>query len=193
MASLTQKKFFKTSDYNHSELSVTPLDVKKQKKDSIQLVTWLNYGKGKFIFSTDLIKMTTGLPSLGQYYKDDSARRFIKVPLDQAPHLMNMLGQMDEYMVKNKKNILGKKYAKLFDNYIKCVRTPVQSEDLVLDEDEEDKKVEVKKKTPYVKFKLDFNYETGVITTPVYCVDRVVDPVTQKEKEFQKSIGNISY
>ena len=89
---------------------------------------------------------------------------------DQAPHLMNMLGQMDEYMVKNKKNILGKKYAKLFDNYIKCVRTPVQSEDLVLDEDEEDKRLEVKK-TPYVKFKLDFNYETGVITTPVYCVE----------------------
>lgn len=51
------------------------------------------------------------------------------------------------------------------------------------------KKVEVKKKVPYVKFKLDTDYNNkGAIQTDVYLVKIKVDPDTKKEKRCPEKV-----
>lgn len=174
--------------FEKSRLSYTELDTENERIKS-QFISYPRYtdekyGENSFVFQTDWMKITQyGLPSLGEYYKTDSERNFLKVPLDPnqdgCNSLENMLTQVDEYTEENKKNILGK-FAKLY-TYQPIVREPASLDDLITDDDEdEDKKKpkDNKVRFKYCKMKLDTTYPDGEIKTNLYVRDSETDKPT---------------
>ena len=111
------------SKFNIKNLSFSPLE--KNERSKAQKIAYPRYSTGdggrpsNFIFQTPAIPLNQyGIPSLGEFYKDDTARDFIKVPLDpnnkDSMILQKMFEEIDEMVGKtNKKEILGTKYSKL--------------------------------------------------------------------------------
>ena len=111
----------------------------KAQKLAFPRYTHNRYGEMGVVLQTPFIHLTQyGIPSLGEYYADDAARDFIKVPFDpnvkESMVLMNKLEQLDELVDKKMKNDILGKSAKSFI-YQPIVRLPQEK----FDDDDDDK------------------------------------------------------
>ena len=117
---------------------------------------------------------TYGVPRAGEFYKNDTDRSFVKVPLNESdPDILvfvNKLKEIDAYLSSPKfaSKLLGKKWQKY--TYVPAYRpsTVTQDDD---DDDDDNKKKSSKKPAlnyAYMKLKLDTDFGSGKIKTQVY-------------------------
>jgi hypothetical protein len=117
-----RKPVVRCENMNIEQFSISEVDTKNDRSKQ-QYIYYPRYdyrgniNKASFVFQTDVIQMVQGgLPRKGDkekgdtYYTEDSARDFIKVPLDPAQpscvSLRKMLESMDQYVLDNKEEIL---------------------------------------------------------------------------------------
>ena len=165
----------KFSKLNTSKISFSPLE--KNERSKAQKISYPRYSDEKFgqvnlVFQSPEIKITQyGIPTLGEYYKSDKDRSFIKLPLDsenkEVKQFIDKLMEIDQLAEAQKQHIIGKNYAK-FD-YVKIVRAPPPTNDD--DDDTTSKSKNGKPKVEKLKFckvKIDTVYETGQVKTMVF-------------------------
>ncbi len=110
-----------------------------------------------------------GVPRLGEYYKDDSQRSFVKIPLDQSipeiKQFSELLREIDETLGSDefKEKNFGAKASKY--DYQPIYRLPQE-------EDEDEKKDSTKKdygpRHPYMKLKIDTTYPDNKVKSIVF-------------------------
>ena len=143
-----------------------------------------------------------GVPTLGQYFKDDSERSFVKLPLDpsvdESAKLINMLKSIDAHFASEEfaSKLLGKKWNKY--SYV-----PIYREAPIVEEDDEDvkkkKDVVQKPKLPHIKLKISTDYTTNEVNTILFkseMVDgkRVRTPIDNVKtiEDFKTNVGYLS-
>jgi len=115
-----------------------------------------------------------GVPTLGEFYKEDKDRAFAKVPLDMNdPEIVKMTEEfkkIDELLGAEdfKKENFGK-YAKKY-TYQSIVRSPLS------DEDEE------VSRPPYMKLKLDLTWPDSNVKTEVFSSELLDSGKRQRKK-----------
>jgi hypothetical protein len=117
---------------------------------------------------------TYGVPRAGEYYKNDSDRAFVKVPLNESitevADVTEKLKEIDAYFASEEfaSKLLGKKWNKY--TYQPIFREATVSQDD--DDDDDSKKKQTKSsnlpKFPYLKLKIDTEYGSGAIKTKLY-------------------------
>ena len=130
------------------------------------------------------IKLSSyGIPRAGQYFKNDSDRTFVKLPLDnsipEVSKLIEVVKKMDEHFSSAEfaEKLLGKKYTKY--KYTPIFREPTEPED---DDDKPKNKSEnIKPRLPYMKLKIATDYNTGNISTILFNSE-LVDGKRQRSK-----------
>jgi hypothetical protein len=133
-----------------------------------------------------------GVPQLGEYYKTDKDRAFIKIPLDlnnpEVKEFYEKLQSIDEFMSskKFKEQQWGAKANKYKYAYPIC-RVPVEDED---DEDK-DKKKSKYPRPPYMKVKLDATWPETKILTQVY-TSIMKDGKREREKQEVESVDDFA-
>lgn len=173
-----------SADFQPALLTFTQFEDNDRSKG--QLLAYPRYGdtKAPLMLQLPWIKLFSGgVPRLGEYYQDDKARAFIKIPLDlsdpEVKKLHDKLRKVDELMVQRKGNLFGKKADKY--KYISICRDPIEKED---DEDDDDDKKKPSSPQPvYIKIKLDTTYPEGDVKTLVY---RSVEKDGKRERTLQK-------
>lgn len=170
---------FDITRYSHTDL-VQDNERTKTQNISYPRYDYPNTGTSSFIFQTGEINLTQyGLPKLGDFYKNDNERNFIKIPFDpeqeSCRQLETMLSSIDEYVQNNNLTLLGSmagpqgKFLKLF-KYQPIVRDPPEIDETA----EEDEANADKKKYPdrerfkYAKFKLNVTYPEQKICTTFF-------------------------
>jgi hypothetical protein len=167
MSSNKSKSYTTTYDlFEASRLSWTTLEDNERSKG--QRIAYPRYnhptlGEDKFlILQSPWMKMFTyGVPTLGEYYKEDKDRAFLKVPIDvndaEVKKMIDEFSKVDEHLSSEdfKKENFGK-YAKKY-TYQPIVRYPTNDEE----EDEPSK-------PPYMKIKLDLTWPEGNVKTEVW-------------------------
>lgn len=134
-----------------------------------------------------------GIPRKGEYYLEDYQRTFIKLPLDQSideiREFSNRIKLVDQKLGSNefKVKMFGEKAAAKY-NYQPIFRLPQDEDDE--DNDANNNKKNIKKdygpRHPYMKLKIDTNYEDGKIKTRVF--NSVLD---ESEKRVRTKVDNI--
>ena len=109
------------SKFDPKKLSFTELQ-KNSERSKSQMISFPRYQftptqDSNFVFQTATVNITQyGLPRLGEYYKTDDQRAFLKVPLDpnqaDCVAMEKMLNSLDKTVLKNKDKVL-EKYGKL--------------------------------------------------------------------------------
>jgi len=156
----------KYDQFEASRLSFTTLEENERSKG--QKIAYPRYnhptlGEDKILLlQSPWMKMFTyGVPSLGEYYKEDKDRAFVKVPVDESDtevkKMVDEFAKIDKELSSDefKKENFGK-YAKKY-TYQPIVRYPTNDED----EDEP-------AKPPYMKIKLDLTWPDGNVKTEVW-------------------------
>lgn len=171
-----------------TRLSFTKLE--KNERNKTQKVSFARYrhdnGETSLIFQTPKIKLTQhGIPTLGEFYKKDQDRQFIKLPYDtnqpEALELKTKLQEIDAMLedVSTKGEILGRHADKYI--YSSLVKTP--QDHVLIDEDDDDykdtKKRKPKEKYNYTKAKFDIDFNTKELNTVVY---KTLGEVESREK-----------
>ena len=195
MASLASKNVpVLASNFKKKDYAITTLDLKKQRENSPQFVSWQSYKGGKMVFQIEATVMVQhGMPQLGQYYETDDKRSFIKYPIDPSqPSSMAvrmMINNMDDYCEENQEKILGNKKLSKSYTYMRSLRKPVEPDELdLLDNDKQ--VTEKKERFEYVKLKLGLDLNKN-ITTKIYSKTKTVDPDTNVEKQnIKKEVVN---
>jgi hypothetical protein len=135
-----------------------------------------------------LLETGGGVPRLGEFYTDDSQRSFVKIPMNTNIPLVkeccDKLMLIDEFFGsdKFKEDKLGATKAKKYI-YQPIVRFPLEN-----DEEEDVNKLKKKSKFPYIKVKIDTNYEDSSVKTIVY--NSVLDP-TDSKKRIRNKIEDV--
>ena len=173
--------FTKTFDVNN--LSFGPLEDAKGGKG--QKNAYPNYSVNGnqvppfFQLVWFLLETGGGVPRLGEFYTDDSQRSFVKIPMNTNIQLVkeccDKLMLIDDFFGsdKFKEDKLGATKAKKYI-YQPIVRFPLEN-------DEEDvNKLKKKSKFPYIKVKIDTNYEDSSVKTIVY--NSVLDAIDSKKR-----------
>ena len=155
-----------TTKYNEFEphrLTFSPLEENERSKSQIIGYPRYNHptlGEGQplVIQSPWMTLDNYGIPSLGEYYKEDKDRAFIKVPLDmndpEVKKMVDNLEKIDQNIGSDdfKKNSFGK-FAKKYKHQ-PIIRFP--------EEDEENPR------PPYMKLKLDLTWPDNNVKTEVW-------------------------
>ena len=181
------------SKFDPKKLSFTELQ-KNSERSKSQMISFPRYKfdsgvESNFVFQTATVNITQyGLPRLGEYYKSDDARAFLKVPLDPSQpacvEMEKMLLSLDKTVLKNKEKVLAflDKYIKLY-KYQPIVREPVVNDDLAqIVDDDKKTEGEQKERCNYFKVKLDTEYQTGKINTLVFLKTKDSDGKVSREK-----------
>jgi len=122
-----------------------------------------------------------GVPRVGDYYKTDQERSFLKYPLDledtEQKVLIEKMKELDSILSSNKmkKKLFGKKGTKMC--YQPIYRVAYQ--------DEEDDK----QRPPYFKLKIDTTWPDYKVRTLVY--DSVLDDTGKKRKRTLLEVSSI--
>lgn len=154
------------NEFNESKLKFSKID---QEAIHHQIYFYPTYDNNPFIFQTEEIKITQyGIPSLGDFYKDDQQRSFIKVPIDKNQinciELKNFLEKLDTFIINNKTNIIG-----IYDSSSELTPSVKQPYDPSLDEeDNEDNKIIYQNKMEYCKLKFNLDYQDKFVKTSVF-------------------------
>ena len=141
---------------------------------------------------------TYGVPRPGEFYKNDRDRSFVKIPLNESdPDVLifaNKLKEIDAYLSSPKfaSKLLGKKWQKY--TYVPVYRPPTVTQDD--DDDDDDNKKKSTKKPglnyPYMKLKLDTDYDSGKIKTQVYRPEIINNKRERVEVSDIESIDDFS-
>lgn len=155
----------KYTEFEADRLSFTTLEENERSKG--QKIAYPRYnhpslGEGQPLFLQGpwMTMFNYGVPTLGEFYKEDKDRAFAKVPLDMNdPEIVKMTEEfkkIDELLGAEdfKKENFGK-YAKKY-TYQSIVRSPLS------DEDEE------VSRPPYMKLKLDLTWPDSNVKTEVF-------------------------
>ena len=124
-----------------------------------------------------------GVPRLGDYYKDDIQRSFIKLPLNQSisevQEFSKMIKDLDNQLSSDafKEKIFGSKSKKY--TYQSIFRLPNE-------EDEDIVKPNSIPRIPYMKLKLNTTYPTNEIITTVFLKDKL-----KNEYKIVEDIANV--
>ncbi len=131
-----------------------------------------------------------GIPQIGEFFKSDSDRDFIKIPCNlnnpECLSMVNKFKRFDEILSsKDKKEEFFGKKGKNY-NYVPVFREIIEdTQDS--DDEEETKKKNTKKKVkqPYIKFKLNISYTSKENETIIY------SSVKENEKRVRTRLENI--
>jgi hypothetical protein len=131
-----------------------------------------------------------GVPQLGEYYKTDKDRAFIKIPLDlnnpEVKEFYEKLQSIDELMSSKefKAQQFGDKAKKYKYAYPIC-RVPID------DDEDEDKKKSKYPRPPYMKVKLDATWPETKILTQVF-TSVMKDGKREREKQEVESVDDFA-
>lgn len=185
------------------ESALTSSEFKQNERVPSQLVCYLSYRYPNipqpkaFSFRTPLIKMSCyGIPKISEFIKDDSARMFIKVPLDttqeQAMPFINFINRLDKWVENNKETIFGSEsVASKYEINPLAKDPPVIDEDAPPKLDKNGKPYEEGPRHKYVKVRLNTDYDTGKIITHIY-VRKSDDPEARPEKIYPETVTELT-
>ena len=167
----------KYTDVEENRMSSTEFQENDRSKG--QKIAYMKYNHPKFgsdqplIIQAPWIRMENyGVPRMGEYFKNDSDRAFVKIPLNESipesAELIKMFIKFDElFSSKEFCSKMLKKYEKY--TYQPIFRKPVINDD---EDDNDSKKKSSKQSTipkyPYIKLKIDTDYTSGEIKTKLY-------------------------
>ena len=159
--------------------NLTFTEMKETEKSKGQKIAFPNYispsGESKMLYIQipEIILEMYGVPRLGDFYKDDIQRSFIKLPLNQSikevQDFSNMIKNLDNQLSLEsfKEKLFGSKSKKY--RYQPIFRLPNESND----EDEDKTKTNSIPRIPYMKLKLNTSYPTNEIITTVFLKDKL--------------------
>ncbi len=187
----TQQTTTKFQDFNASDLSFTKFEENERSK--AQNLAFPRFKETqRLMLQGPWIEMNAyGVPQLGEYYKTDKDRAFIKIPLDlnnpEVKEFFEKLQSIDELMSSKefKAQQFGDKAKKYKYAYPIC-RVPIEDED-----EEEDKKKSKYPRPPYMKVKLDATWPETKILTQVY-TSVMKDGKREREKKEVESVDDFA-
>jgi hypothetical protein len=206
MSTNTIKDFtIKYTDVDTERMSSTEIQDNERSKG--QRIAYLEYNHEKFGSNQPLVIqfpwiriVNYGVPKMDEkFFKNDSERAFIKIPLDdnipESAELIKMLIKLDELFSSKKfcEHLFGKKYEKYIKGYVPIYRKPVLNED----EDNDDiSKKKLSKSTipkyPYMKVKIDTDYTTGEVKTKLYRSELIDNKRIRTELQEIKTIDDFA-
>ena len=206
MSTNTIKDFtIKYTDVDTERMSSTEIQDNERSKG--QRIAYLEYNHEKFGSNQPLVIqfpwiriVNYGVPKMDEkFFKNDSERAFIKIPLDdnipESAELIKMLIKLDELFSSKKfcEHLFGKKYEKYIKGYVPIYRKPVLNED----EDNDDiSKKKLSKSTipkyPYMKVKIDTDYNTGEVKTKLYRSELIDNKRIRTELQEIKTIDDFA-
>ena len=139
---------------------------------------------------------TYGVPRAGEYYKNDSDRAFVKVPLNtsvpEVKSLVEKVKEIDAYFSSEEfaSKLLGKKWNKY--TYQPIYREPTVTQDDDSDEEASNKKKSTLPKFAYLKLKVDTEYGSGAIKTKVFRSEMVNDKRQRTEVTDMASLDDFA-
>jgi hypothetical protein len=195
----------KYTDVDTERMSSTEIQDNERSKG--QRIAYLEYNHEKFGSNQPLVIqfpwiriVNYGVPKMDEkFFKNDSERAFIKIPLDdnipESAELIKMLIKLDELFSSKKfcEHLFGKKYEKYIKGYVPIYRKPVLNED----EDNDDiSKKKLSKSTipkyPYMKVKIDTDYTTGEVKTKLYRSELIDNKRIRTELQEIKTIDDFA-
>lgn len=189
--SKTKPTTVKTKDFDIKRFYTTPLQKNERLQGTHLGYPFYKYKNGEdkiLVVQTKQIKITQyGQPNPdNKYYEEESKRNFIKIPHDESQEtckeFFDVLDQIDNYIEKNEKDLLGKLYGEKKDKNGN-VKLPKHTHHKLDKEppeiDEEDMEPEALKKkreneekygTPMnsCKIKFDIDYDTKNLKTKFF-------------------------
>ena len=169
----------KYTEFEADRLSFTTLEENERSKG--QKIAYPRYnhpslGEGQPLFLQGpwITMFNYGVPTLGEYYKEDKDRAFVKVPLDmndsEIVKMTEEFKKIDEVLGADeyKKENFGKNAKKY--TYQSIVRTPLA------DEDEEINR------PPYMKLKLDLTWPDSNVKTEVFSSELLDNGKRERKK-----------
>lgn len=150
MTSVVKMQEFDVKDFEFVQF---PENFKKNTMQHLLLPTYK--GEKPPVISLPWVVLDAyGIPSKSDFFKTDTQRHFIKLPLNTCKELNTWLNEIDSKFSKvaKRKELLGSKSKHVYQSLVK---TPVSNED------------ETVKKASYVKFKIASNYPSNSIVTTV--------------------------
>ena len=166
-----------TVNYTKVEVDrISSTDLEENERSKGQKIAYPRYnhptlGEGQaLMIQLPWIKLESyGVPRAGEFYKNDSDRAFVKVPLNlnlpESKALADVFKSIDAYLSTEEfaSKLLGSKWKKY--EYQPIYREPS------IDEEEQAKKNKGKKQYPvfpYCKLKIDTDFKSGLIKTKIY-------------------------
>jgi hypothetical protein len=186
----TQQTTTKFQDFNVADLTFTKFEENERSK--AQNLAFPRYkDTQRLMLQGPWIDMNAyGVPQLGEYYKTDKDRAFIKIPLDlsnpEVKEFYEKLETIDEMMNSKefKTQQFGAKANKYKYAYPIC-RVPME------EEEEEDEKKKKYPRPPYMKVKLDATWPETKILTQVY-TSVMKDGKREREKQTVESVDDFA-
>jgi len=190
-----------TVNYTKVEVSrLSSTDLEENERSKGQKIAYPRYnhptlGEGQALMvQLPWIKLESyGVPRAGEYYKNDSDRAFVKVPLNlnqpESKALADVFKSIDAHFSSEEfaSKLLGSKWKKY--EYQPIFRIPE------IDEEEQAKKFKGKKQYPvfpYCKLKLDTDFKTGAIKTKVYKSELVDEQRKRTEVQNLNSVDEFA-
>jgi hypothetical protein len=191
--SSTQQITTKYQDFNVNDLTFTKFEENERSK--AQNLAFPRYKETqRLMLQGPWIEMIAyGVPQLGEYYKTDKDRAFLKIPLDlsnpEIKEFYEKLESIDTMMNSKefKNEHFGAKASKYKYAYPIC-RIPVEDED---DDDNDDKKKSKYPRPPYMKVKLDATWPETQVLTQVY-TSIMKDGKREREKQEVSSVDEFA-
>ena len=171
-----------TSTTKYSDVIVKNLtftEMKETERSKGQKIAFPNYisasgeTKALYIQMPEIMLEMYGVPRLGDYFKDDIQRSFIKLPLNQTikevQEFSNIIKELDDTLGSDefKEKIFGNKSKKY--TYQSIFRLPMDIEDE--DDTNKNKKNNIVR-IPYMKLKLNTQYPSNNIITTIFLKDK---------------------
>jgi hypothetical protein len=197
----------KYTDVEASRISSTELQENERSKG--QKLAYPKYNHPKFgidqplIFQFPWVRLETyGVPRAGEYFKNDSDRTFVKLPLNNSileiEELTKKCKEIDKYFSSEEfaSKLLGKKWNKY--TYQPIIRESISYDN---DDDDDDDNENSKKKLskqstlpkyPYLKLKIDTDYTSGEIKTKLYRSEMIDNKRTRIEIQDIKTIDDFA-
>jgi hypothetical protein len=195
----------KYTDVEASRISSTELQENERSKG--QKLAYPKYNHPKFgidqplIFQFPWVRLETyGVPRAGEYFKNDSDRTFVKLPLNnsipETEELTKKCKEIDKYFSSEEfaSKLLGKKWNKY--TYQPIIRESISYDNDDDDDNENSKKKLSKQSTlpkyPYLKLKIDTDYTSGEIKTKLYRSEMIDNKRTRIEIQDIKTIDDFA-
>jgi hypothetical protein len=183
----------KYQELNPKDLTMTKFE--ENERSNGQLLGYPRYKSdgAPLMLQGPWIKMISyGVPQLGQYYKSDKDRTFVKIPLDlsipEIKEFHDKLQGIDAVFESKEFKTMqfGAKAAKY--KYLPIVRSPA------VDDNEDDEVDEKKNKYPrpaYIKIKLDVTWPESQVKTQVY-TSIMKDGKREREKKDVSTVDEFA-
>ena len=198
-----------TIKYNDVDSTrITSTEIQDNERSKGQRLAYIQYNHPKFgsdqplVIQAPWIRIVNyGVPKMDErYFKSDADRAFVKIPLDdnipESAELIKMLIKLDELFTSKEfcLHLFGKKYEKYIKGYVPIYRKPVLNDDE--DNDDDSKKKSSKStipKYPYMKVKIDTNYETKEVSTKLYRSEMINNKRVSTELQDIKTIDDFAH